>query len=258
MTRLKPVVAGAVCLGLCGFAAWRVRPFLNSQRNSEFVAERDATVRVIDGSITPEFDMAILSVDSELIHERLGRKAVALLQELPSDLRPTAPDARKIAEAYADFVVLNRSGSRQDALASYMSKGLSPHALLTQQDADRADKAWAYSTAWARHAPIDPEAVTVAPLYLRGKRITPPRRDGSPAYERRLSNNASMILEENHPFTAYEFASRHLVSNIDGKSEFEIIMYITIVNDKGREVWNVAMTTHSRVEHSQIVSLPLP
>lgn len=252
----KVGIALLVVAGLVVFAVVRVLPYTQSRPVPAQTGERRELARTITDAVTPAYEEELLSVGVDELRSRLLRKAqAALLNITPSD-RPRDPDARVIAAAFADFVVLNRTGTPDDAVDSYRRRGLPLHDFLQHDDPEILRKRWSYSTAWARHAPIDPETIRAGPYFVAGER----RRfgfAGAPISARPLRSGASLALAD-HRHTAYDIVMKVTVPNLDGKSEHPVDIYITIANDGLNGGWDVIQTTWNGLPPGKAFVLPPP
>lgn len=245
--------------GLVVFAAWRVRPYLHDPYAGER-AQRQAKVRLIENSVIPEYDNAIVDANVEL-YDSLDRKIRAVFRSFPEADRPSTADEAAIRERYLGFVALNLTGTRQDLLDQYSDRGYKPYTWLVQQeDPTKPDKAWQASVAWARYAPFDIDSLRIETVYRKGRRVTPPRYIAAPVLSPNIDSGTlyALLSKPDRAHTAYEFLTTHTVPNKDGKSEFPVTVCVMIANTGPRGSWDVVATTHTEIPEGTLFSLPHP
>lgn len=249
-------IVGTVAVILLVFAAVRVAPYVRGRPESAQARERRALARTIENAVTPTYKPEQLATDVANLHARLLREARAALLELQPDARPSEAAAQEIATVFADFVLLNRTGTLADAGERYRRRGLPLHDFLQHDDAELLGRRWAFATAWARHKPIDPESVRAGLYFQAGV----PRRtgfSGAPLSLRRLRSGRSLILDK-HQHTAYDIIVPVVVPNLDGKSEHPVDMYVSVVNDGPQGGWDVVATTWNGFPPDKMFILPPP
>lgn len=257
MNRTKVGVLICLTLAMLIFAIVRVAPYLSTARPDQLTPEQRQIVRVITGTKIPEYDVELLREDVDQISELVRRRVYQLLLELPAPQRPTQADAESISREFARFYALNRSGTREQAIAGYAQRGIQPPHVLVQPDQAKAENGWKLSTAWARQAEPRVEAMTVHAVFLRGIRSRPERFNGASIEARQLAGGGYLSID-NHRYTAYEIVVPSAVPNLDGKEIIEVDVCVSIVNDRANGQWDVAEVTWDNLPQGKRFRLPLP
>jgi len=218
---------------------------------------QEAISRSVSNAAPPEYDGPSPATDIEGLRGRAAEAVRASLLTLPHGERPSDRDATSIARVFADFLVLNRTGSPEHALESYRSRGLEAPRQLRNPDPESRMRSWAYSTAWARHAEIELDTVETQLAYLRGQRIglSPP---GAVIAASRPLRTGGEIFNTEHSLTGYEVMITVVAPNIDRIGEVELVIRVTIVNDGIQGVWDVIQAACTRVPAGKVVLPPLP
>lgn len=139
---------------------------------------QEAISRSVANAAPPDYDATLPATDNEGLSGRAAEAVRASLLKLPLGERPPDRDATAIARVFADFLVLNRTGNPEHALESYRARGLEAPRQLQNPDPENRMRSWAYSTAWARHAELELDAVTTQLAYLKGQKLGPPPPGG--------------------------------------------------------------------------------
>lgn len=185
----------------------------------------------------PEYDQQELASDVDTLGDEIRAATVDALRALPDSQKPSEADMGAIADAFAGFIALNRTGTREDYLARARNE---PDKLLVQEDTARADKVWEASVAWARYKPIDVGSVHAACRYVRGNVITPPPYDGSSLIKTRpLAGGGYLMVDGPGGLSAYEIMVRVTVPAMDGKGEYPLELGVLVTNDYGDSDWSV-------------------
>lgn len=218
---------------------------------------QEAISRSVANAAPPDYDATLPATDNEGLSGRAAEAVRASLLKLPLGERPPDRDATAIARVFADFLVLNRTGNPEHALESYRTRGLEAPRQLQNPDPENRMRSWAYSTAWARHAELELDAVTTQLAYLKGQKLGPPPPGAVIAASRPLRSGGE-IFNTKHALTGYEVMIPVVAPNIDQTGEVELIIRVTIVNDGNHGAWDVIQAACTRLPAGKVVLPPLP
>lgn len=254
MKRVSIIVILLLCTG---FAAYRVYPYMSSSRGQSQIAKQMQyngikDIKVPDGMVklTPE--------EADSLHRRLVTNVNAALEHTPLEHNLSLQTQSQLAEAYADFVVLNATGALQEYLAEKQSADIDPYPLLVQEDNGRAQKAWLFSVAWARGAPLQPETIRVVPRYIRGRVVAEEPYLKTTVSPRKLRNGGWLSQDGPGNHTGYEVLMDVQAPSLDGKETYDVQLGVLVINDGLNGEWNVIETRYVGLQDEQFTTRPCP
>lgn len=256
MTRLKyrNALFAFFVLIVVAFSTYRVRPYLaGSEQGQSFAQAKQITKVVKDGKV-PEYDIQMSPTDTEDLKSRIHRKVLAAFQLLAATEVPSKPEQEFFSKAFADYVVLNRTGTREEYLASYFFEHPND---LTMEDSNKADAYWIRRTAWARHSPINIESMRLIPRYINGSEINKSPVKGS-SFGRTLADGSRNPSEGTSGYWAYEVVFDATVPSYDAREEFSVEIGIMLTNDGPRRAWSVSECRAGGVPDGKVVFSPRP
>ncbi len=238
------------------FAAWRVWPYVQNPREVKQAHVQKQLEKKIVKSVVPKYDADNLSEEDAIdLSNRLKRKIQSAMLALPDSEKINSTEVQRIAEAFSDFVLVNRFGDLNKFLSQYPHE---PRSTLVQEDAKRAESAWLYSVAWARHGPIQVDTIQVVARYIRGvEKAEPPYYKGL-VQPRPLVGGGWLSVDGAKHFTAYEIRMNVLVPSLSGEEEYAVELGATVINDGAHGEWSVIETRYIGLEQGQYTTLPYP
>lgn len=250
------IVAVGIVVTVAGIRVWQAvnNPRRSQDRTSRVIAQE---TQVIKDAKVPDYQPSDTEVDREALQDQIRRQVYLMLLDLPEPDRPGIQDAERIADAFTNYYALNRYGTLDDLLESYDSRGLKPRNALIQDDRERAEKAWLFSVVWARHRPLDPNAIGVESRYIRGIKSGPNFSSGGGISSRKLASG-QFVSQGEHPYTVYAVLVRAEMLDLTGKVEFDTEVEISITNDGPHGHWSVLSCRFGELPEGVQVTLPYP
>lgn len=239
------------------FAGVRVWPHVQARGPAEQFPGQRELERTVKNAVVPTYDDESLAAGVEDLRGRADGTVRAALLGLADSMRPSGTDAAAIAKVFAEFLILNRSGTEQDAIASYRRRGDPLPPQLANENPEHRAVSWAQSTAWARHGPIDPALLRAEVAYFKGERVKP-RRDGWALDQRRAFRTGGHPWNADHRYTIYEIIIPARVPNLDGRSEHDAEVCVLIANDGPGGRWSVLETAIAGLPQGKMCVPPLP
>ena len=249
------VLGVVLCIPI--FAVVRVAPYMRSPRSQTLTPDQRAITRIVKNSVVPVYELEMSNDEENELAHAISQVVKTRLLQLPIESRPSDSNAAAIASVYAEFVLTNRTGTLNQYLRHCEDESYKPRKVLVQDDVSKSEKAWMYSTAWAKHKAIDPDAITCNARFINGQQIETPRFEAAAIKSRPLSTGVD-VVHGRHPFTVYEMIHSVIVPNLDGKSEFGVKVCVSIANDGSRGKWGVVSTTWSDKPDGSVFRLPYP
>ncbi len=228
-----------------------------SARPKEEVRVQAEMLRAAQNASVPHYQNELQDIEADVIRGRAIEAARASLLSLDQRFRPTVQEAEAIATVFADFFLLNRTGVADDAIRRYSQRRMPLPRQLQNEDPEKRNISWAYSTAWARHRDIDWESVTTEAKYLRGNYVGQPYAGATTSSSRPLRVGGN-IWDIPHAHTAYDITLRASAPNIDQSSVVDLYVHVTVVNDRPGGGWDVIQASYSNMPPGKVVLPPFP
>ncbi len=238
-------------------AAVRIYPYVNGRKSPQVVEKQRLVVNSISSSVLPVYDDEFLSDTVESNSRRLQERVQAAILQVEGQSKPSLRDASAISHVYANYYKLNRTGSLSDALARYQKSRVEPNPVLVQSDTTRAEKAWVYSTVWAKSESVNADSLRVETRYYKGKQIAPYRYEKAAISARKLSSGG-FLVSGSEGFTVYEVMLNCTVPPTDGSDPIQVDVCVSITNDGPRGEWSVLEITWSNLPSGKKIRLPFP
>lgn len=256
MRRMKTTCIVVAVLLIATAAFVRVRS-TSSARPSEAQRSEAQLLRSVQNASVPQYESGTLALNGTVIRERSIEIVRDSLLSLEQAVRPTNQDAQAIAIVFADFLMLNMSGTVDDAVRSYSRRQLPLPQQLRPDNPEHRDGTWAFSTAWARHADLELGGITTQLAYQNGQSLGAMPPAAIIAASRPLRSGGE-IFNTDHKFTAYDVIFPVVAPNVDGKGDVKLDIRVTIVNDGVGGAWDVIQTASTRLPPGKVVLPPLP
>ena len=250
----RVALLASLVLIVIAFSAYRIRPYLSGSGHSPNATQAKEITRVVKDGKIPDYDIQMSSDDKENLSIRIRRKVSAAFQALPTTEIPSKHEQESFSKAIADYVVLNRSGTREEYLASYLFEY--PNDLV-MEDENKADAYWIRRTAWARHSPINIESMRLITRYVNGNAINKSPVKGS-SFGRTLADGSRNPSEGTSGYWAYEVVFDATVPSYDAREEFSVEIGIMLTNDGPRRAWSVSECRAGGVPDGKVVFSPRP
>jgi len=239
------------------YATIRVLPYMNNPRNATATKQHAGlvkSVQVIDQNYAEE---TLLDGATELSFS-LASIVKSTLDALPVTTRPSTEDNQQIAALVSQYVLISRTGTREDMVQYYQLNGLVPPSKLIDSDIVKSNKRWASSNAWAKHKPINPENLRIEMIYKnRVSTEKPPRVFGM--YRSRPFRSQSMDANSSRRlFSSYEVFVPVTVPAVNGESEYTAEIGLVVLNDGPEGQWSVLRTRFVGLPVDAICYLPFP
>ncbi len=239
-------------------AGYRVYPYLNNSRGGSISNESRQQLNAISDVVVPEYDQHFSAADTELLGSRLDRKVKAAFSKLGTKNQAGSRAVSSIASAYTKFVQVNFAGSLEDRLQLYAELSRDPWPTLVQEDPLRAQKAWLFSSAWARHAELSIESISVVPRYIQGHPVGEQEGQGVTVSPRQFRSGGWFHIDGPKGHTVYEIQMNVTVPSLDAKSEFEVVLGVSLVNDGLNGGWDVLETRFLGLKKGEFTTRPCP
>lgn len=254
MKRTSIIVILLLCIG---FAAYRVYPYISNSRGQAQNAKQVQYDGIKD-IIVPNGAVKLTHDEGALLRRRLVTNVKAAFRQIPqkdifSEHTPTL-----LAEAYADFVMLNATGTLQHYLAKKNRLGIDPYPVLVQKDTERAKKAWLFSVAWARESPLQPDSIGVVPRFIRGRAVAEEPYLETTVSPRKLRGGGWLSQDGAGNYTGYEVFMDVQAPSLNGKEIYEVQLGVLIINDGPHGEWNVIETRYVGLQDGQFTTRPSP
>jgi len=253
--KLYLILLVVICLAIV--AAIRVFPYTQGPKEQPLSSGQKQQLESRSTSVVPEFNVDMLAETVADYSHRLDNKVEEEILLLEHRTRPSPRDSKAISTVFSEFYSFNRTKMLDDALKRYNRMGVEPNRVLVQEDSSRAEKAWAYSTVWAKGEQIHLDSIRVEARYLSGEQVSSPRHEKA-ALKSRLLSTGNFLVSNAHKFTVYEVILKCTVPSIDGTSTFDVDVCVSIVNDGPRSEWRVLETTWSNLPSGKKFRLPFP
>lgn len=178
-----------------------------------------------------------------------------MISQLPTVQQPSDAEAASLASAYADRLLLHRTGTREEYLGRIWYK---PNSLLVDDDVgDKANEYWLHNTAWARHGEIDIDSIQVIPRLIRGTWVNEETRMGGTIHHRNLADG-SIWTDATESYSVYEIVLNSTVPSFDGKEEFETQVSTAMINDGPERQWGAVAVTLIGIPTGKFAFTPRP
>lgn len=253
----KLIVIVLAATATVAIAILRVQPYISSERESVSSQAKEIRGPLPDQFLAPEYDEQTLKHGLEEVLVSVREATEQRLRSLPPDTRPNQADLIRLAQACTKYVELNRTGTLQDLLDEYKRRGVTPRPELTQDDRERAERAWAYSTAWARHRTVNTDSIEIVPVFVYGKSVGSLWTGGGPIKSRKMPNG-KFLHDDAFGYSVYEMRVSAVVPSFDGKAEFPVVVSIMFINDGEHGDWSPIKTAYREIPDGQRMSIPYP
>lgn len=256
MKQIKAAGAALAIVLILLFAFLRVHS-ATSTRPSESNRIETEIFRSVQNASAPHLEIKSFAADADFIRGSAIEAARASLLSLAPSSRPSREDADAIAKVFAEFLLLNRVGSPEDAIQSYLVRNVPVPRQLKNEDPAKREKSWAFSTAWSRQDEVDLETIASEAKYIHGKHVGLPYGGATISASRPL-RSGNDIWAAPHNYTAYDVSLISSAPNIDHTSVVKFFVHITIVNDRPYGGWDVIQASLSEIPLGKVVLPPLP
>lgn len=226
----RKIAIAVLVLGLVGLAGYQVQRYFGSERPDSGVY-REGKIKVKPRF--EEYDEDELRSTGDALESALHQLVLQGLRGLEGAGRPSEAQADDIAKAYARFLVLRRTATREEYLAEHLRD---PIPGLLNEDAEQAEKAWQYNSAWARHSEIPVRSIRVAPVFIRGELVGDFEQHGKRSI-RALPNGKLFSAETVGGYSVYQVLIDMTVPAIDASEDFDITVGTMLINDGPGGSW---------------------
>lgn len=249
--QLKNYTIVAIVLCLVGLAVFQVRQYFTSGRadpKASVVQERTVESRFKD------YNNDELRSSADALKLELYNQVHQELDGLMPSQRPSDTQVDAVASAFARFLFLRRTATREEYLKQVIHK---PSSGLTDQNIQRADKNWRYNSAWAKHADIHVDSIRVIPMFIRGALVGNFDPRGVRAL-RHLSNDKVLSADTVGGYSVYQILIDMTIPSIDASEEYDITLGTMLINDGPQGEWSPAANEFIGVPQGKVVYVPSP
>ena len=226
----KLISIAAVVLALLGLAVYQAQRYFGNNRpnpRAKMLREITVTPKLVD------YETDELRSTGDALERDLYQRVYEGLKGLEPDQRPSDAHADLIASAYARFLVLRRTATREEYLAEAKRE---PIPGLISEDEDLAETAWKYNSNWARHDDIPTDTVRVVPIFIRGEAVGNFAPQGNRSI-RTLSNGEQFSDKTIGRYSVYQVLIDMTVPSIDAKEDFDVTVGTMLINDGPQGAW---------------------
>jgi len=249
--KYKQTIIAVFILGLVGLAVYQVQRYFGSGRvNPKASMIRELTVE----TRFKDYDEDELRSSGDTLQSALYQRVYQGLNGLEPNQRPSDVQADLIAKAYARFLVLRRTATREEYLAEAKREPING---LVNEDPKIAELAWKYNSAWARHKEIPVETIRVVPIFIRGVAAG----DFAPPGKRtvlKLANGELFSDQTVGNYSVYQVLIDMTVPSVDASEEFNITVGTMLINDRPQGVWRPVAVEFIGLPPRKVVYLPSP
>lgn len=250
-TTLKHIIIATLVLGVIAVAALQLRRYFVNTRTDPWASLiREMTVK----TRFKDYDEGPLRSEADTLERALRNKVQQELNGLVPSQRPSDIQAEEIASAFARFLVLRRTATREEYIDEVAPD---PSSGLTDEDTQSAEQVWKYNSAWARHAGIPVDSLRVEPVFVRGM----PAGDFDPQGTRvlrRLNNGKMLSPDTVAGYTVYKIFIDMTVPSVDASEEFDITLGTMLINDGPRGEWSPIANEFIGVPQGKVCFIPSP
>lgn len=254
MKRISIIIILLFCTG---FAVYRVYPYMSSSRGRTQIAKRMQYIGIKD-IVIPDGVVKLTPEEGASLRRRLVTNVKAAFRQVPDEHMLSMQTPSQVAEAYANFVMLNATGTLQEYLAEKKRSGIEPDYVLVQEDPERARKAWLFSADWARGAPLRAETISILPRYIRGRAVGEEPYLKTTVSPRKLRGGGWLSQDGAGNYTGYEVLMDVQAPSLNGKEIYEVQLGVLIMNDGPYGEWNVIETRYIGLQDGQFTTRPSP
>jgi len=229
------------------------------QVRRSFVSERpDPNAKLVRTlTVKPafkEYDTEQLRDEAEALKRALHQRVREELRGLLHGQRPSDAQCDAIAAAYAKFIVLRRTATREEYLDQVTHK---PSPGLTDEDTENADQIWRYNSAWARHADIPVDSIRVVPMFVRGSPVGDFEPQGTRVL-RQLAGDKLLSTDTVGTHSVYQVLIDLTIPSIDASEEFDVTLGTMLIDDGAQGNWSPVANEFIGVPRGKVCYVPRP
>lgn len=252
--KLALIVSIALTLLVLTIALRSVMRFASSPPGKK---NQEAEIRSlkIENPYTPEVHQ-VSDDQAAQLRTDLEKSAYSALMNLEHSDRPSQPDAREIAQVFAEFVSICSTGDPEDHVRMVESRGREPDKRFLNPE--KKDGFWRTNTGWAREAPLDIDGVWARPRSIHGTNLDISRTglpDG-PGTIRRFANGGMPFLEPNDR-TIYEVIIPATLASTSGE-RVKGSVGVMITDDAKIRTWDTLGVMSHGVPQGFVIFLTPP
>ncbi len=249
--KLKLLAVSFIVLCLVGLAIFQVlRSFGSTRDNPTASLMHELTVE----TRFKDYNDGELRSSADTLERELNKQVSQELNGLMSSQRPSESQIKEIASAFARFLVLRRTATREEYIEQVDPK---PSSGLTDENTQSADEVWQYNSAWARHADIPVDSIRVAPMFIRGVPVGDFEPRGTRVL-RPLSNGKFLLADTVGGYSVYQVLIDMTIPSIDASEEFDITLGTMLINDGPKGEWSPVANEFIGVPQGKVVFVPSP
>lgn len=224
--------------------------FVSTRANPKASLVREMTVETRFN----DYDDEQLRSEAETLEQALRNQVQQELDGLAPSQRPSAAQAEAIASAFARFLVLRRTATREEYLEQISHE---PSSGLTDENTESAEQVWEYNSAWARHADIPIDTIRVKPLFIRGSPVGDFDARGT-RVSRQMRNSKSLDIDSVGMHSVHKVLIDLTVPSIDASEEFDITLGVILIDDGDRGEWSPIAIEFIGVPRGKVCFVPSP
>lgn len=201
-----------------------------------------------------EYDTDRLRKEADALESALYKRVRDELTAIMPSMRPSDLEADAIATAYARFIILRRSATREEFIEQSARE---PSPALTDEDTESAERAWQYESSWARHGDISADSIRVLPIFIRGRVVGDFEPRGMRT-SRHLSNGKLLSADTANGYSVYQVLMDMTVPSIDASEEFEVTLGTMLINDGPQGAWSPISNEFIGIPQGKFAYTPRP
>ncbi|MBO6740914.1 MAG: hypothetical protein JJ916_13760 [Phycisphaerales bacterium] len=201
-----------------------------------------------------DYDDEELRGEAGTLERALRQRVQEELSELAPRQRPSETQAEAIASAFARFLVLRRTATREEYLERVVH---TPSSGLTDENTQSAEQIWKYNSAWARHADIPVDSIRIEPVFVRGVPAGSFIPQGT-RVTRQLGNGKALSPDTVSGHSVYKVLIDLTVPSVDASEEFDVTLGTLLINDGPRGKWSPIANEFIGVPQGKICFVPSP
>lgn len=250
------LIIGAFVAVSVGFAVNRSCMYLPRSSAPPISEETQEVIRTIQNTRVLDYDIPALKAGAPQLRAELETAAVRALNTLPVSIKPSPPEITQIANSFAEYIVLCRTGDIEAYEAWARDRGREP-GLPNNLLPERREAYWAQRTTWARHAPIDAETVAARGITLRGQSLFGPTEPyfaiSGPTRELRAGG---YLVGSEHKQTAIEIQMLVKIPSVDASQSMQARIGLVLADDGPGGSWDTVVMFLQEVPTTFLIALP--
>lgn len=248
---LKVIAVSVGVLCAVGIAAFQANRYFGHKQTRQDTALQSI---VVDTKFD-QYDIDKLRSSGDVLGRALHQQTYRALRGLEAGYQPTEAQADLIAAAYARFLILRRTATREEYLAQVVH---TPSSGLTDENIESAETAWKYDSAWARHADIPVESVRVLPVFIRGVSAGNFNSGGIRVMRPLMGSGKMLSADTVGGYSVYKVLIDMTVPSIDASQDLEITAGTMMVNDGPGGAWSPVAVEFIGVPQGKFCYVPSP